>query len=117
VGNYRGTVNYRLYQHPDVVNPIKDTTYTDVLIRVENSENTKPKETRVNLDFGATQLNVSYKENIPVSNGIVAYYTSERGPMFSYSWTGQFINDSLNLTYKMTSNRYINVYDFKAKKQ
>ncbi len=116
-GTYKGTVRYKQYRYPDEVTPIKDSLFTDVLIKVSQSENSKRKASKINLGFNTNQFQVTPTNDIVIKDGQVNYYTSERGVTVSNQWDGSVKEDSLKLIYKRADHiRYVSKYIFEAKK-
>ncbi len=116
-GKYTGTVRYKQYRYPDELTPIKDTLFTDVLITVSQSENSKRKASKINLSFNTNQFYVTPTNDIVIKDGQVNYYTSERGVTVSNQWDGSVKEDSLKLIYKREDHiKFVSEYIFEAKK-
>jgi len=117
LGTYKGTVRFKQYRYPDGVTPIKDTLFMDVLITVSQSESSKRKASKINLSFNTNQFHVTPTSDIPIIDGYVKHYTSEKGAAISNNWDGSIKEDSLKLIYKSADHiKYVQEYIFEAKK-
>jgi len=117
-GTYKGTAHLKIFRYPDVINPVTDTLFTDLMIHVSQSESSKRNNVKLNLSFTPDQLQMVPLQNVPVSNGIINYYTSERGVTTSIQWRGTITPDSLNLIYRREDNiKFVREYHFKTDKR
>lgn len=117
-GNYMATVRYRLYDYPDTITPVKDTTYKMVLLTVGKSAGSSRKNAAVDVTLYSAYVNLSSMNNLPVSDGKINYSTSDSAQAFVRTWTGNFTNDSLNLSYREEDTlMYVSDWDIKAVKK